>query len=36
MQLRFGDKREVGEELVGVIPVSKKEGKRKGNKGHRP
>ena len=32
MQLRFGDKREVGEEYVGVLPVTKKEGKQKGKR----
>ena len=31
MQLKFGDKREVRREQVGVLPVGKKEGKQKGN-----
>ena len=36
MQLKFGDKREVGEEQVGVLPVSKKEGKWQGKNGIGP
>ena len=35
MQLRFGDKRE-RQEQVGVLPVSKKEGKGKGKNGIGP
>ena len=36
MQLKFGDKREVRRKWVGVLPVSEKEGERKGKNGIGP